>query len=122
MFANDETLQKHLKFKHVDRSIRKKWACKKCNYLTTYKGDLKVHAVTHSNIRAHKCDSCEKCSNRKSTLTKHINSVHNTNWKYECDVCKKIFTKSYYLRVHTNTVHEKFKLYVCTECKKTFGL
>ena len=105
MFVDDETLQKHLKFKHIDRSIRKKWTCTMCNYSTTYKSDLKVHAVTYSNTRAHKCDNCEKCFKRKKNLTQHINSVHNKDRKYECDVCKKTFTKSNKLRDHVKTVY-----------------
>ena len=71
MFADDETLQKHLKFKHFDRSLRKKWTCTICNYSTTYKSNLKIHTVTHNNIRAHKCDNCEKWFRRKNNLKKH---------------------------------------------------
>ena len=71
MFADDKTLQSHKKRKHIDRTVKKKFACTKCNFSTDNRRDFKNHVVFHTGVKAHKCDTCGKCLTSKRSLSKH---------------------------------------------------
>ena len=109
-----------MKRKHVDRSVKKKWACTECDYSCDWRNDYKRHLVTHSKVKAHKCDTCGKCFTRKGNLTRHIKSVHTKESQYECEVCEKVFTQRGTLLTHIKIVHDKIRSFVCTQCDKTF--
>ena len=119
-FDEDESLQKHMRSKHVDGSKKKKFACTECEYSCDHKGDYQKHLVSHTKVKAHKCDTCDKSFTLKSSLTNHIKTVHTKESKHECQICKKVFTEAGSLRRHVKSVHDKIRSYVCTECDKTF--
>ena len=86
-FADEGTLQNHMKSKHFDRSVKNKSACTKCDYSFYWKSQYQRHIVIHSKVKAHKCDTCGKYFTRKGSLTSHIKSVHTKESKYECEGC-----------------------------------
>ena len=110
-----------MKSKHVDRSVKKKWACTECDYSSDRKSDYKNHLITHSNIKGHKCDTGDKCFTTKSSLNRHIKSVHTKEYKVDCEVCDKVFTRTSGLLKHIKTVRYKIRCFACTECGKTFA-
>ena len=66
MFANDEAYNKHLKIKHIDRSVKKRLACDKCNYSTARKSKFQRHMVIHTKVRAYHCTNCGKSYTQKA--------------------------------------------------------
>ena len=76
IISDEKTLRKHMKSKHVHRSIEKKWACTECDYSTDLICDYRRHFVTHSKVKAYKCDTCGKSFTQKFNFTRHIKSVH----------------------------------------------
>ena len=70
--------------------MKKKWACTDCDYSTDFKRDQR-HLVTHSKVKAYKCDACGKGFTRNGDLTRHTKSVHTKESQHECEVCKKVF-------------------------------
>ena len=61
--------------KHFHRSVKKKFACTDCDYSTDLKSVFKRHSVTHTGVKAHKCDTGGNCFTLKSGLTRHIKSI-----------------------------------------------
>ena len=124
LFGDDEALQKHLKSKHPDRSVRKKFSCHhpSCDYSTDFKWNLKLHMVVHTRVRAFKCNyqSCRKDFNQQSSLNRHIKTVHEKKGKYTCLVCSKEFTQKGDLARHKKAVHNKTKSHVCRYCRRLF--
>ena len=101
--------------------MKKKFACTKCDYSTDKRPDFKRHCVTHTGVKAYKCDTCGKCSSTKGNLTKHIKSVHTLEKEYKCNVCEKVSHHRHVLLQHVKTVHDKIRSFVCNECDKTFS-
>ena len=79
-----------------------------------------------SNIRFEimsKSFSCNLCSSTftvKSSLTKHIDQIHN-KIRYSCKLCEKSFTSKQNLKFHIESVHEQLK-HNCSYCNSTFKL
>ena len=96
VFGDDEVLQKHLKSKHPDRSVRKKFSCDhpSCDYSADDKSNLNRYMVVHTGVKAFKCtyQSCAKDFIQQSGLDRHIDSVHKRNVKYTCAQCSKKFS------------------------------
>ena len=91
--------------------MKKKFASTEFDYSTDAKTDFKRHCVTHTGVKAHKCDTCANCFTQKSSLIKHIKSNHTKESKYECEVCEKVFTRRGNLLEHVKVVHKKIKSY-----------
>ena len=65
----------------------------------------------------HKCDQCDYTTWEKAKLRKHFNEVHNKN-PYKCSICKKVFETFNKCSKHKNEEHYKKKLFSCSVCKK----
>ena len=63
------------------------------------------------------CDICNKLFSNKSSLTKHIKSVHE-KIKFKCEICTKNFTKKENLLSHKRNIHSKSTEFECTVCEK----
>jgi len=120
VFADDVTLQKHRKTKHIDRSIKKKWACVECEYSSDRKNDYQRHIGTHLNVKTHQCGFCGRYFTLKGNLVAHIKTVHTKEHSHKCKTCSKTFTQRGSLLKHQRSVHEKVKSYVCIHCGKTY--
>jgi hypothetical protein len=85
---------------------------------------LKVHKLTHSQLRPHKCDhdDCDKAFTTSSQLTRH-KLTHSGEKPYPCDHpgCDKAFTTSTNLKTHRLT-HAGARTYRCDHagCDKAF--
>ena len=101
--------------------MKKQFPCTKCNFSTDNGTNFKSHCVTHSAVKAYKCDTCGNCFTLKGNLTKHINSVHSKENKNECDFCEKVYYRLSNLLQHVKAVHDKIKPLVCNKCDKTFS-
>ena len=67
-----------------------------------------------------KCDRCDKRFKEKSSVTKHVNSLH-LGIKFNCEICSLQFTEKGSLKIHINAVHFKLKRFQCDECDQSFG-
>ena len=61
LFAGEEVLQKSMKSKQVEWSIKKKWAFTECDYSSDFKRNYLRQLVTHSKVKAHNSDTCGNC-------------------------------------------------------------
>ena len=66
------------------------------------------------------CNLCSSTFSVKSSLTKHIDQIHN-KIRYSCDLCEKSFTSKQNLKFHIESVHEELK-HNCCYCNSIFKL
>ena len=121
LFADDETLQKHVKRQHIDRSLKKKYACDTCPFSTHRNNDFQRHRLTHTDIKPHACVQCGKCFAQKSNLKKHTKNVHDKTARHRCDTCGKVFQERNKLANHVKVVHQKVKSFICNMCGRKFS-
>ena len=67
-----------------------------------------------------KCNLCNKLFSNKSSLTKHIKSVHE-KIKFKCEICDKELSRKDDLQRHKKTVHWRSSEFECTVCEKKFN-
>ena len=64
---------------------------------------MKTHILTHTKVKAHKCDICEKKFTQKSSLVRHFR-IHLGEQPYGCSKCEKWFTarstRDKHMRIH----------------------
>jgi len=66
------------------------------------------------------CEQCDRSYFLKSTLNKHVNSVHKKLKPHSCNLCEKKFFTRGCRDKHINT-HLKETLYKCNICERSFG-
>ena len=75
--------------------------------LKSEKRDDKIN--NDGEVKPFKCNQCQFTAKYKSTLTKHVNSVHEGIKNPKCNICKKEFLKISQMKKHKKEVHEKQK-------------
>ncbi|XP_055838926.1 zinc finger protein 473 [Episyrphus balteatus] len=75
--------------RHFQYSL--KYFCKECPKEFKNSKLLAQHRITHSNVRKHKCQLCEKAFKRNCGLQQHIKAIHLKLKPHECGVCKRHF-------------------------------
>ena len=65
-----------------------------------------------------KCELCSSTFTVKSSLEKHINSIHK-KIRYNCDHCDKSYTQRQNLTFHVLKVHKGVR-YNCNHCNSVF--
>ena len=84
--------------------------CRYCNLTFTSSALLAHYKETHWK---YKCSHCEKCFEKRNSLTKHENMVHsNVEQEFACKKCEMVTKSSAHYLVHLKT-HKEYK---CTHC------
>ena len=66
------------------------------------------------------CDVCSKVFTLKSSLMRHIASMHK-NENFDCTLCKKSFKRKDCFRRHQLYIHCKTYEVSCSKCEKKFA-
>ena len=120
-----ESLRKHAKHRHTDRLTEvteekekldevakdlvgddaKKHKCDRCDYKTKLKSTLNRHVRTMHTKEKLKCMMCNFEALHDQKLNNHIDSVHK-GIEYSCELCSFKTTWKKSLRVHISRTHE----------------
>ena len=97
----------------------KAFKCDLCDKRYKSSRTLDMHQKQEHKTVAHnhKCDKCEYTTYEKAKLRKHFNENHNKN-PHKCTICKKYFETYNKCTSHKIMEHYKKKLYSCSVCKK----
>jgi len=82
---------------------------------------IKKNALPNEKKRSFKCEFCEKCFSGKTSVNKHIASVHEGKKSFKCKACDHSFSEKCNLKTHVTAVHEGKKLYHCERCDYSFS-
>lgn len=94
--------------------------CHFCNKQFKKLFNLKQHIRTHTNERPLKCDHCEKRFNDRSSMNKHIRTIHADFRPHICKTCGKSFSSTSHMMEHQVT-HTNNKGFACNLCEKKFA-
>ena len=81
--------------------------------------DMRMHEMTHSGEKPHKCSQCDFSSIQTSQLTIHMRRAHTGEKPYTCDQCDNSFVSATELQSHKIS-HTEEKTFQCNDCSKTF--
>ena len=94
--------------------------CKQCDKTFRAKTSLKKHIESiHDKIK-YDCDQCEFQAKRKEYLHKHKRYVHEGIIDHHCPICSKGFMMSFDVKLHIKVNHEGVKQ-KCDLCQKEFN-
>lgn len=96
-------LKKHIEIVHMNR---RDFTCTTCGSSFGTKSVLKMHMLSHSDVRSEQCGICGFKVHTKAKLRRHMKS-HTGVRDYECGICGKKFLYSYNVIAHVRNVHEK---------------
>lgn len=80
-FTQQKTLDKHLNV-HIGL-----YTCQKCGYKAPSMRDLKIHETTHTLVKDHCCNECDKFFSTQSSMRRHNRLVHQKSVTYRCNQC-----------------------------------
>ena len=69
-----------------------------------------------SDNKMNKCSICDSTFSQKSTLKRHMESVHENKKPYKCLICDYSCSQKRYLKTHMEAVHENMKPHKCLIC------
>jgi len=101
--------------------LQLKYQCEICSKLFKKQYNLQQHTRIHTSdyLYCH-YSNCGKKFNDKSTLNKHVKSIHLKETPYPCDKCDKKFKTRDNLKQHY-VVHTGERKFVCQHCDKRFS-
>ena len=98
------------------------YTCTECNKSLSSGWSLRQHMQTHTSSvdrTRYPCSVCEKAFCDKSSLNKHIKSVHMGYRPFKCTECDRTFSERKTMAEHLRT-HTGERPFLCTFCPKTF--
>ena len=101
------TKNKHMKMKHIKPHI-----CDICGKGFGFKNKLTDHRLIHTGEKPYACDKCEYRASKKGNLDAHKIDKHGDfggNKNYICAMCNKQFTTMGRVRRHMETMHVEGK-------------
>lgn len=96
-FTVQKSLDRHLNV-HIGS-----YTCQKCGYKAHNMYNLKIHESSHSLVKTHCCEECEKSFSTLSSLRRHDSLIHKKIFLFRCDQCD-------YSTVHPSSL--KYDLYI----------
>ena len=97
--------------------------CEVCGKVFNRLGSLKMHMVTHSNVRDFVCDKCPSKFSRKKDLSRHKKEIHDDppSPMLECEPnCDFKSKKLFRLKNHQKNQHGIKLAFGCDTCDLTF--
>jgi len=95
------------------------FTCNMCGHIFLYKCWLERHIASHM-LPIHACEDCDRVFNRKDTLKRHKQTVHNL-MKHSCNICNAKFSTTHARTRHVNRIHSEEDTTVhCPKCPSTF--
>ena len=119
-----QQLYDHTYREHSNRMIKQQ-SCEFCGKVLKKLAAHLKSTMCGKNIDDRKLLQCPQCKRRfidKSSLTKHIQYIHNNVKDKDCPHCSYQTYSSFNLRLHVSKVHEKTSMFQnCPHCGKTTG-
>lgn len=97
----------------------KKFRCD-CGLAFRFESQLKVHMLTHSNVKEFKCKECDKLFKTELYLKYHMSSVHVDVRPFQCSVCSASFKRKHDWSRHV-AAHSDNKPWNCEQCAASFS-
>lgn len=99
----------------------KQFECDQCGAKFGLKADLGRHRFRIHESRSFTCESCGKSFAEESQLEFHIRITHEEDARpWECKVCHIRFGRKSSLTRHEQTVHQHTR-FICRVCKKSYS-
>lgn len=109
---------------HIDRELRRNFACCKCDYITVSKNSLRGHeAKHHGKARDYECSICNEHFETYNQLYRHKLKMHKEmDEKYICNQCNKSLKCALSLKNHIANMHSMTESTIpcpVEDCKRT---
>ncbi|ALC43721.1 CTCF [Drosophila busckii] len=102
-------------------------ACKRCGQELPDRYQYKLHIKTHEGEKCYRCNLCSYASVSQRHLDSHM-LIHTDSKPLKCDLCPQAFRQRQLLRRHINLVHNdqykapepREKVHSCPNCSRSF--
>ena len=96
--------------------VKKAFKCSICDYNCSRKDSLTKHiqSIHESKKPVLKCITCNYICATKQNLTRHMALVHDVKKSFKCTICGYNFTQKGSLNMHITSVHEGKKSFKCS--------
>ena len=106
VFRHYSSMNAHVNKKHIEKKIQ----CEQCPKMFAYQYELREHMFIHQsggNTSKFKCQYCDKCFQRSTTLKNHERTTHLGIKRFKCDLCGKQFGTKFNMKVHIEKIHNR---------------
>lgn len=103
-----------LRLHEVTHSELRPYICEICGQAYKHKHARDIHVGMHQGINPFLCHICGKAFTQKCALQRHL-PIHTKEAPYQCEYCGKLFVHHTSFNMHT-LVHTGEKMYKCKVC------